>query len=118
MEFKTQHKPYSFIKLLSILLISSFFLVQCQNENKQYEIQGAGTTTYIPIDSAHASLDSITQTEIRPFKNHVDSMMNVELGFSDKEYFKKKPNGLLNNLSADMVLKMTQKKCGRIKIYP
>jgi 2',3'-cyclic-nucleotide 2'-phosphodiesterase (5'-nucleotidase family) len=34
----------------------------------------------------------------------MDSAMNEQVAFSNQEYFKQKPNGLLNNLIADMLL--------------
>ena len=114
-----QRKPKIYSKLLAILIVSSLFLISCHTETKEIEFQNTSTTTiYIPMDSAHASLDSATQSHILPYKNHVDSIMNVELGFSDREYFKKKPNGLLNNLAADMVLEMTKKSVGKKKYSP
>jgi len=113
-----QRKPKIALKLLSLLVIGSLYLSSCHTENKKIEHQNTSTTIYIPMDSAHAGLDSATQTHILPYKNHVDSIMNVELGFSDREYFKKKPNGLLNNLAADMVLEMTRKNMEGLDYSP
>ena len=41
--------------------------------------------------------------EIAPYKSHLDSSMTVQIGYTDSEIFKQQPNGLLNNLSADML---------------
>jgi len=101
--------PLYILKITSIFIIGSLFLGSCHTEAEDHYVQESSTTIYIPIDSSHALEDSAINSQILPYKNHVDSMMNVELGYSDKEYFKKKPNGLLNNLAADMVLEMTIK---------
>ena len=104
--------------LLPFLFIGSLIFSSCNTDKKENLAQISNTTIYIPMDSIHSGFDSLTKAEILPYKNHVDSMMNVELGFSDKEYFKKKPNGLLNNLSADMVLKMTRLNTKGATYYP
>ena len=105
-----------------LVITASAFLVfaSCSNDNKTATFVNSGSSTqYIPVDSSSMAVaDSAMTEEIAPYKAHVDSMMNVEIGFSPKEYFKKKPNGLLNNIAADMVLEMTRKSLGNTGYSP
>ncbi len=95
-------------KLLTYLLVSAF-LISCSQE-KQWKI-GNSSTEYIRVDSTNAPLQDQTMLDqIAPYKHKLDSAMGGVVAFSEKEYFKKKPNGTLNNIVCDMVFTVIEKR--------
>lgn len=94
---------------LLIFTVSSFLFFGCGNEKKKEFSLEFSNTNYIKVDSVTASKeDSKIETIVNPYREHVDSMMNQELGTTDFEIFKNQPNGGLNNLSADMVYEISK----------
>ncbi len=114
-------RPGKFLIFSASVLL---FFASCVQNNKKNngsknETPLSSQTEYLQVDSASlAYVDTAMLEEIAPYKAYVDSVMNKQLAFSDREIFKKKPNGLLNNLSADMVLEQTRKQLGKVEYYP
>jgi len=96
------------IRILIALLLSSL-LFACQNEEPWSEVHSSGK--YIPVDSLSlAYQDSAMLAKIAPYKKKLDLDMDSVIAYSNKEYFKKKPNGILNNLVCDMVFDVISKR--------
>jgi len=55
--------------------------------------------------------DSLIKAIISPYKLSLDSFMNDIIGYSEKHLFKANPEGLLNNLIADIVLYEANIRC-------
>jgi len=55
---------------------------------------------------------------IAPYKKKLDLDMDSVVAFSNKEYFKKKPNGSLNNLICDMVFDVVVKRYKKSEFKP
>ncbi|MBN2746333.1 MAG: 5'-nucleotidase C-terminal domain-containing protein [Bacteroidales bacterium] len=109
------------MKVLKILysLIFALVLISCNNSTPQESATWESSTVYIPVDSTIAkTTDAQIDSTIKPYKEKVDSAMNEVIGFSEVEHFKNKPNGLLNNLSADMVLEMSKKQAPATGMIP
>jgi len=103
-------------KLIIILLFSSL-LFACQEEKPWTENHSEGK--YIPVDSISiAYQDSSTLAMIAPYKKKLDLDMDSVVAFSNKEYFKKKPNGSLNNLICDMVFDVIVKRYKKSEFKP
>jgi len=95
-------------KILTTLLIS-VFVISCGHE-KEWKLNNAHGI-YLNVDSSNAvNPDSAMLSEIAPYKQHLDSSMNIVITHSDKEYFKNRPNGSLNNLVCDMVFEVITKR--------
>jgi 2',3'-cyclic-nucleotide 2'-phosphodiesterase (5'-nucleotidase family) len=95
-------------KILTYLLVSTF-LISCSQE-KQWKIENTNTE-YIHVDSTTTpQQDQTMLDEIAPYKHKLDSAMGGVVAFSEKEYFKKKPNGTLNNIVCDMVFTVIEKR--------
>lgn len=61
----------------------------------------------IKIDTINVpETDSISVKIIRPYKEQLDAQMNEVIAYSDVAMKKSLPEGLLNNFTADVVLKM------------
>ena len=103
-------------KLIILLLLSSL-LFACQEEKPWTEDHSSGK--YIPVDSTSiAYQDSTILAKIAPYKKKLDLDMDSIVAFSNKEYFKKKPNGSLNNLICDMVFDVVVKRYENSKFEP
>ncbi len=89
------------IKLIYILIISSFLISCSQDQIWQIDHQEG---IYNSVDSSSINYqDSEMVDKIAPYKHKLDSAMDEVIAYSPKEYFKKKPNGTLNNIVCDMV---------------
>ena len=96
------------IKLLIALTIS-VFIVSC-GQNTEWKLNNVNAS-YLKVDSINAlAQDAEMLTEIKPYQQHLDSSMNIVIAHSEKEYFKKKPNGSLNNIVCDMVFDVIVKR--------
>lgn len=96
------------LRLLIIFLISGFFTACTQG--KEWTINNT-SSNYIPVDSNTITYqDSAMQSNIAPYKHKLDSAMGYVVAYSNKEYFKKKPNGTLNNLVCDMVFNIVSNR--------
>ena len=94
---------------LFIALFLSGFISSCTQES-EWKLNNINST-YIPVDSSSiASADQDMLAEIVPYKQKMDSAMGGVIAFSEKEYFKNKPNGLLNNITCDMVFDVIVKR--------
>jgi 2',3'-cyclic-nucleotide 2'-phosphodiesterase (5'-nucleotidase family) len=95
-------------KILTALLLSAF-VISC-GQKKEWKFNNAHGI-YLNVDSSNAlKQDSAMLSEIAPYKQHLDSSMNIVIAHSDKEYFKNKPNGTLNNIVCDMVFDVISKR--------
>ncbi|MCK5856766.1 MAG: 5'-nucleotidase C-terminal domain-containing protein [Bacteroidales bacterium] len=103
-------------KLLTALIISAF-VTSCGQE-KEWKLNNA-IGNYLQVDFSNAIVqDSAILAEIAPFKQHLDSSMNIVIAQSEKEYFKKKPNGSLNNIVCDMVFDVITKRFDKSPYKP
>jgi len=92
-----------------IFLIISGFLFSCSQETEWHINNSEGS--YLKVDSTNSSNeDKKMLSEIAPYKHKLDSAMSGIITYTDKEYFKKKPNGTLNNLVCDMVFDVIVKR--------
>jgi len=92
-----------------IFFIISTFLISC-SQDTEWTINSLDGN-YLKVDSANSpNQDEKMLSEIAPYKQKLDSAMGGVITFTDKEYFKKKPNGTLNNLVCDMVFDVIEKR--------
>ena len=93
------------MKRIISLLVLIWFFTACRQEQKQIVTYDKSDGTYIRVDSISGGAgDAQMLSEIAPYKHQLDSAMGGVIAYSPKAYFKKRPNGTLNNLSCDMVL--------------
>jgi len=92
-----------------IVFFALGFLLACSPENNWTLNNMSGQ--YLDVDSASMPYqDSAMLSEIKPYKQKLDSAMSGVVAYTDKEYFKKKPNGTLNNIVCDMVFDVISKR--------
>jgi len=104
------------IKLLITLAIS-VFIVSC-GQNTEWKLNNINGS-YLKVDSTNAlEQDAEMLAEIKPYQQHLDSSMNIVISHSEKEYFKKKPNGSLNNIVCDMVFDVIVKRYNKSQFKP
>ena len=88
-------------KYISLVIITLIFTVSC---NREYKVKDV-SCSYIDIDSIYNIGVNAQKAEIMAFyKQQVDSIMNKQLGVASQELEKGTPEGLLSNLSADILL--------------
>jgi len=97
-------KFYTLYIGLFLLLFSS-----CNNEPHKLSISNTNSH-YIEVkaDSSHL-IDSEVEAIIKPYRAKMEKDMNKLIAYSEKELFKSKPSGTLNNAVADMVLESLTK---------
>ena len=96
-------------KTLFFALIISVLTISCTQESAWHV--HSTHSEYIEVDSNTAPIeDSVMLREITSYKQHLDSSMNITIAYSNKDYFKKKPNGTLNNIVCDMVFDVIEKR--------
>lgn len=92
------------------------FLFSCgiQYSVQSYEAQ------LILLDSVNAPKDSAVKAMIEPFRFELEKEMNTVIGYSEKDMRKATPEGLLNNLVADIVFQqaLVYLKENQINIKP
>lgn len=94
-----------------LTVLSLLFLVSCS----AVFFKSGNDASVIKIDSVAAPEDSLINAMILPYKMSLDSEMNEVIGYSERLIFKSNPEGLLNNLIADIVLSQTNKKNEELK---
>ena len=95
-------------KLIFALFISAL-TISCTQESSWHLYNTH--SKYLEVDSSNAKYeDPKMLIEIEPYKQHLDSSMGTVIAYSNKEYFKKKPNGTLNNIACDMVFDVIEKR--------
>ncbi len=94
----------NFKKLLKYLfLVVVILLYSCKS--KINAPIGLAEVSFVEVDNENvSSIDSGIYSQILPFRQKLDSLMNKVLAFSSNEFIKDQPNGSLNNLAADAVL--------------
>jgi len=93
--------------LLLLAFISLFIHISCS----VFYVPVNSEATVIKIDSTTAlKEDSTVKAMINPYKLSLDSAMNEIIGYSERYLGKGNPEGLLNNLTADIILSEAQKK--------
>ncbi|OPZ99392.1 MAG: Trifunctional nucleotide phosphoesterase protein YfkN precursor [Bacteroidetes bacterium ADurb.Bin408] len=92
-------------------VISALFLASCAS----VFLKTGSDASVVKIDSLAAPEDSLINALVLPYKLSLDSQMNEIIGYSERLIFKSNPEGLLNNLIADIVLNQTNKKNGELK---
>ncbi len=100
--------PMKTIKVFLFIVLLAF-VTAC--EHGEYHKQNNATNgEYITVilDSTQVINPEYAEL-IKPYRQKMDSAMNQEVAYSNKEYFKKKPNGLLNNLVTDILLEELKK---------
>jgi 2',3'-cyclic-nucleotide 2'-phosphodiesterase (5'-nucleotidase family) len=92
-----------FIHHISFLFIALFLLVSC---GVHYIINEKRTRAIvIALDSASAPVeDSASLAIIAPYRDSMQKQMDEILGYSEHWMVKDKPEGMLNNFVADLVL--------------
>ncbi len=92
------------IGLLGILVLLST-LISCSNEKQRREVQSSsGVFIAVTTDSVHVA-NANMEAEIAPYRAKLDSVMDEIVVISAREIYRKKPNGPLNNLVADILLR-------------
>jgi 2',3'-cyclic-nucleotide 2'-phosphodiesterase (5'-nucleotidase family) len=92
------------------IIMILWLLTACQQQEKK-AARDSYTAKYIRIDSAMAGQgDAELRNLIAPYKHRLDSAMGGIIAYTPKAYFKKRPNGTLNNIACDMVLDVIQKR--------
>ncbi len=95
-----------FIRIFFTVFICFYF--SCTSINRQVKNEA----TVLKLDSTVVLYeDSLINAIIKPYKLSLDSFMNEIIGYSERHLFKANPEGLLNNLIADIVLFEAEKKC-------
>jgi 2',3'-cyclic-nucleotide 2'-phosphodiesterase (5'-nucleotidase family) len=92
------------------IVLLLWLLASCAQEEKK-PVRDSWTSEYIRIDSLSAGQgDTKMLNTIAPYKHRLDSAMGGIIAYTPKAYFKKRPNGTLNNIACDMVLDVIQKR--------
>lgn len=90
-------------KLVLVLILLSFLIISCKNDRDIKDIiSTSGRFLEVKTDSSLAG-DSVMEDHIYPYRIKMDSVMDEIVGFSNREIYKKKPNGSLNNFVADIL---------------
>ncbi len=87
-------------KIISVLFISLIFIVSCNTIPPPIT---TGGKHYITIDST-ISLSEQTESIIKPYRNSIEKEMNLVIGYSDLDMNKGRPESLLTNFVADILL--------------
>jgi 2',3'-cyclic-nucleotide 2'-phosphodiesterase (5'-nucleotidase family) len=86
--------------LLSFILMCSYsFLFSCTSKHPIEKQEGS----FISIDSTN-KVDSLTGAMIAPYSKKVQAMMNEVVAVSEQVLLKDQPEGLLGDLTADIIL--------------
>jgi 2',3'-cyclic-nucleotide 2'-phosphodiesterase (5'-nucleotidase family) len=94
-------------------------LISCEQKEKGTWFKSDSYTAYIPVDSVSAiHTNEEVDAFIAPYREKVNEQMNRVIGQTNKEIFKNRPNGTLNNLAADMVLEITKQKLSDDELIP
>lgn len=98
------------MKQTALFLLLLAFFTACNQGEKNFQYENY-TAEYIKVDSTSAGMgDPEMLDEIRPYRQKLDSAMGGVIAYTPKEYFKKKPNGTLNNISCDMVFSVVRER--------
>ncbi len=88
-----------------VILLMAAALLSCKQQRQAKKIEDmAGEFIPVVTDSIHKG-DSLMNAEIAPYRKQMDIAMDSIVVVSSREFYRAKPNGILNNLVADMVLK-------------
>lgn len=91
------------------LTLLTFLMISCNNQRQVREIQNiSGQFIAITTDSLHKGNAKI-EGQIAPYRAKLDSVMDEVVAYSEREIYRKKPNGPLNNLVADILFKEVNK---------
>ena len=89
---------YKTVLILSHLLL--MFFISCNNSAPSIT---TSEKHYITIDST-INRSKATELIIEPYRNSIEKKMNQIIGYSDRDMNKGRPESLLTNLIADMML--------------
>jgi 2',3'-cyclic-nucleotide 2'-phosphodiesterase (5'-nucleotidase family) len=89
-------------------------IISCKNERQVKEIEGiSGNFVAVATDSIQQPNRKM-EAEIAPYTAKLDSVMDEVVVISKNEIYRKKPNGPLNNIVADMLF-VEANKHGNVK---
>jgi len=92
---KTIKNPLLYISIVCIMVVSC-------SSHKSYTIAFKDSTS-ITIDSLYTEKDTSALLIIQPFKENLEKQMTKIIGYSEQAMIKETPEGLLNNLMADII---------------
>ena len=87
-------------KIIPVLYVSLLILVSCNTVPPPVTTDGKH---YITIDST-IGLSELTESIIKPYRDSIEKEMNLVIGYSDLDMNKGRPESLLTNFVADILL--------------
>lgn len=92
---------YKNFRIYIVFIFIAIFLLSCRHVSPIGKVE----TNVLSIDSVSViKEDTAMLRMIKPFKEKMDAEMNEVLGYTEEAMHKARPEGLLNNFVADLIL--------------
>ena len=95
--------PYMTAGRFSFIALITFLVAACSQQGKITKVE---TSQYSFRDTVNASVDSVLERQIQPYRDGMSEQMNEVIGSSDIALTKGQPESLLGNLFSDACFNM------------